>query len=261
MRAFSIGMLSFFSFYFNSYGYDLAENNKLSNKIICLDWETDPKLFYLCFKKSSKSQYSSFYLYPQNEVLEICDFSDFDTSHVYKVANVFCNSIYLYLLEEDLNRISLDNSSSPFLADKYDITRQFVADFNLREQQLIINSPLKGKNSALIKQINRKEKPNDFDSSLLLFAVIALSLVVLGYFQAPRFIAKDEQKKTRAIRKKWINSLFDKDIIDANEREHLLKNLDYLPKVVKSRLLYHKDLPIYGLDSELRDALTKKMSN
>ena len=85
-------------------------------------------------------------------------------------------------------------------------------------------------------------------------------LTLLGYMQAPRFLFKSKQKKIRLIRKKWINTLWEKGIIDANKKGKLLNQLDSLTHLIRRGELSHLDLPFSGADPELEKALRRRKS-
>jgi len=85
-----------------------------------------------------------------------------------------------------------------------------------------------------------------------------LLLTILGYMQAPRFLFRSKQGKVRAMRKKWVNTLREKGIIDANKKGILLSQLDRLPNLISREELSHLDLPLSGADPELEKALRRR---
>ena len=256
----SLGVLSFLFLLPFLVGSEPKEDNKLTNKLIYIDQQIDPQLFYLCFKKRGKLPHHFYYLDPQNEVLAVAEVNNYEILPQYEISTVYCNSIDLYVLQEELNRIGLSHNSLSFLANKQDIINQFVADFDLREQELLLSSQFRTPKAASVSQKIKNEKPNEFDSSIWLMAGGALLLTLLGYMQAPRFLSKGKQAPVRSMRKKWVNFLREKGIIDANEKGILLSHLDRLPHLIRSGKLSHLDLPLSGADPELEKALRRRKS-
>jgi hypothetical protein len=217
----SLGVLSFLFLLTSLVGSEFKEDNKLTNKLIYIDQQVDPQLFYLCFKKKGEPPHHFYYLDPQNEVLAVAEVNNYEFQPQYEISSVFCNSIDLYVLQEELNRIGLSRNSLSFLANKQDIINQFVADFDFREQEVLLSSRLNSRKAISVNPGTKNEKPKEFDSSIWFMIGGALLLTLLGYMQAPRFLFKSKQKKIRSIRKKWINTLWEKGIIDANKKGKL----------------------------------------
>jgi len=198
------------------------------------------------------------YLDPQNEVLAVAEVNNYEIQPQYEISTVLCNSIDLYILQEELNRIDLSHNSLSFLANKQDIINQFVADFDFREQELLLSSHFRTPKSTSVSQKTKNEERNEFDSSIWFMVGGALLLTILGYMQAPRFLFRSKQGKVRAMRKKWVNTLREKGIIDANKKGILLSQLDRLPNLISREELSHLDLPLSGADPELEKALRRR---
>ena len=260
MRVMSLGVLSFLLLLTPLVGSEPEEDNKLANKLIYIDQQVDPQLFYLSLKKRGASLHHFSYLDPQNEVLAVAEVNNYEIQPQYEISTVFCNSIDLYVLQEELNRIGLSHNSLSFLANKQDIINQFVADFDFREQEILLSSGLNSPKAVSVNPGTKNEKPKEFNSSIWLMAGGALLLTLLGYMQAPRFLSKSKQKKIRSIRKKWINTLWEKGIIDANKKGKLLNQLDSLTHLIRRGELSHLDLPFSGADPELEKALRRRKS-
>ena len=258
MRVMSLGVLSFLLLLTSLLGSEFKEDNKLTHKLICIDRQVNPQLFYLCFKKKGEPPHHFYYLDSQNEVLAVAEINNYEIQPQYEISTVFCNSIDLYVLQEELNRIGLSHDSFSFLADKQDIINQFVADLDFREQEILLSSHFKTQKAVSDHPKTKIEKPKEFDSSIWLMAGGALLLTLLGYMQAPRFLSKGKQAQVRSMRKKWVNFLREKGIIDANEKGILLSHLDRLPHLIRSGKLSHLDLPFSGTDPELEKALRRR---
>jgi len=258
MRVMSLGVLSFLLLLTPLLGSEPKEDNKLTNKLIYIDQQVDPKLLYLCFKKRDELPHHFQYLDPQNEVLAVAEVNNYEIQPQYEISTVLCNSIDLYILQEELNRIGLSHNSLSFLANKQDIINQFVADFDFREQELLLYSHFRTPKSTSVSQKTKNEERNEFDSSIWFMVVGALLLTILGYVQAPRFLFRSKQGKIRAMRKKWVNTLREKGIIDANKKGILLSQLDRLPNLISREELSHLDLPLSGADPELEKALRRR---
>lgn len=254
----SHGVLSFLFLLSSLVGSEFKEDNKLTNKLIYIDQQVDPQLFYLSFKKRGELPHHFSYLDHQNEVLAVAEVNNYEIQSQYEISTVFCNSIDLYLLEEELNRIGLSHDSFSFLADKQDIINQFVTDFDFREQEILLSSHLKAPKAVSVDSGTKNEKPNEFDSSIWFLMGGALILTLLGYMQAPRFLFKGKQAKVRSMRKKWVNTLREKGIIDAKKKGILLSQLDRLPDLFSKEELIHLDLPLSGADPELEKALRRR---
>jgi hypothetical protein len=260
MRVMSLGVLSFLFLLTSLVGSEFKEDNKLTNKLIYIDQQVDPQLFYLCFKKRGEPPHYFYYLDSQNEVLAVAELNNYEIQPQYEISTVFCNSIDLYILQEELNRIGLSHDSFSFLADKQDIINQFVADFDFREQEILLSSHLKTQEAISVHSNTKVQKPKEFDSSIWFMIGGALLLTLLGYMQGPRFLSKGRQTQVRSIRKKWVNTLWEKGIIDANKKGRLLSQLDSLPNLISSGKLSHLDLSISGADPELEKALRRRKS-
>ena len=258
MRVMSLGVLSFLFLLTPLLGSEPKEDNKLTNKLIYIDQLVDPQLFYLCFKKRGELPHHFHYLDPQNEVFSVAEVNNYEIQPQYEISTVLCNSIDLYILQEELNRIGLSHNSLSFLANKQDIINQFVADFDFREQELLLSSHFRTPKSTSVSQKTKNEERNEFDSSIWFMVVGALLLTILGYMQAPRFLFRSKQGKVRAMRKKWVNTLREKGIIDANKKGILLSQLDRLPNLISREELSHLDLPLSGADPELEKALRRR---
>jgi hypothetical protein len=260
MRVMSLGLLSFLFLLFSLLGAEPKEGNKLSQKLICIDQQIDPQLFYLSLKKRGEPPHHFSYLDSQNEVLAVAEVINYEIQPEYEISTVFCNSIDLYVLQKELNRIGLSHDSSSFLADKQDIINQFVTDFDFREQEILLSSHFKAPKADSAHSNTKIQKPKEFNSSIWLMAAGALLLTLLGYMQGPRFLSKGRQTQVRSIRKKWVNTLWEKGIIDANKKGRLLSQLDSLPNLISSGKLSHLDLSISGADPELEKALRRRKS-
>ena len=260
MMVMSLGVLSFLLLLTPLLGSEPKEDNKLTNKLIYIDQQIDPQLFYLCFKKRGELPHHFYYLDSRNEVLAVAEVNNYEFQPQYEISTVYCNSIDLYVLQEELNRIGLSHDSFSFLADKQDIINQFVADFDFREQEILLSSHFKTQKAVSVHPKTKNEKSKEFDSSIWFMIGGALLLTLLGYMQAPRFLFKSKQTKIRSIRKKWVNTLWKKGIIDANKKVRLLNQLDSLPRLIKSGQLSHLDLPLSGADPELEKALRRRKS-
>ena len=258
MRVMSLGVLSFLFLLTSLVGSEFKEDNKLTNKLIYIDQLVDPQLFYLCFKKRGELPHHFHYLDPQNEVFSVAEVNNYEIQPQYEISTVLCNSIDLYILQEELNRIDLSHNSLSFLANKQDIINQFVADFDFREQELLLSSHFRTPKSTSVSQKTKNEERNEFDSSIWFMVGGALLLTILGYMQAPRFLFRSKQGKVRAMRKKWVNTLREKGIIDANKKGILLSQLDRLPNLISREELSHLDLPLSGADPELEKALRRR---
>lgn len=258
MRVMSLGVLSFLFFLTSLLGAEFIEDNKLTHKLIYLDQRVDPQLFYLSFKKKGELPHHFHYLDPQNEVLAVAEVNNYEIQPEYEISTVFCNSIDLYVLQEELNRVGLSHDPFSFLADKKDIIDQFVAEFDFREQELLLSTDLKTTKAASVSQKTKNEKLNKFDSSIWFMVGGALFLTILGYMQAPRFLFRSKQDKVRSMRKKWVNTLREKGIIDAKNKGILLSQLDRLPNLIIREELSHLDLPLSGADPELEKALRRR---
>ena len=258
MMVMSLGVLSFLLLLTPLLGSEPKEDNKLTNKLIYIDQQVDPKLLYLCFKKRGELPHHFQYLDPQNEVLAVAEVNNYEIQPQYEISTVLCNSIDLYILQEELNRIDLSHNSLSFLANKQDIINQFVADFDFREQELLLSSHFRTPKSTSVSQKTKNEERNEFDSSIWFMVGGALLLTILGYMQAPRFLFRSKQGKVRAMRKKWVNTLREKGIIDANKKGILLSQLDRLPNLISREELSHLDLPLSGADPELEKALRRR---
>ena len=258
MRVMSLGVLSFLFLLTSLVAYEFKEDDKLTRKLICIDRQVNPKLFYLCFKKRGEPPHHFSYLDSQNEVLAVAELNNYEIQPQYEISTVFCNSIDLYILQEELNRIGLSHDSFSFLADKQDIINQFVADFDFREQEILLSSHFKAKKGASVHSNIKNQKPNEFDSSIWFMMGGALFLTLLGYTQAPRFFFRSKQAKVRSLPKKWVNTLWENGIIDANNKGILLSHLDRLPHLISSGKLSYLDLPLSGADPELAKALRRR---
>jgi hypothetical protein len=260
MRVMSLGVLSFLLLLTSLVGSEFKNNNKLTNKLIYIDQQVDPQLFFLCFKKRGEPLHHFYYLDPQNEVLAVAEVNNYEITTEYKISTVFCNSIDQYVLHEELNRIDLSLDSLSFLASKKDIIKKFVADFDFREQEILLSTHLKPPKGVFDNPKTKNDKLKQFDSSIWLMTGGALLLTLLGYMQGPRFLSKGKHAQVRSVRKKWVNILWKKGIIDANEKGILLSHLDSLPHLIKSGQLSHLDLPLSGADPELEKALRRRKS-
>jgi hypothetical protein len=260
MRVMSLGVLSFLFLLNSLVGSEPKEDYKLTNKLIYIDQHVDPQLFYLCFKKKGEPPHHFYYLDSRNEVLAVAEINNYEFQPQYEISSVFCNSIDQFILQEELNRIGLSHDSLSFLANKQDIINQFVADFDFREQEILLSSHFKAQKAVSDHPKTKKEKPKEFDSSIWLMAGGALLLTLLGYMQAPRFLSKGKHAQVRSMRKKWVNILWEKGIIDANGKGMLLSYLDSLPHLIRSGQLSHLDLPPSGADPELENALRRRKS-
>jgi hypothetical protein len=258
MRVMSLGVLSFQFLLFSLVGSEPKEDNKLTRKLICIDRQVNPKLFYLCFKKRGELPHHFQYLDPQNEVLAVAEVNNYEILPQYEISTVYCNSIDLYVLQEELNRISLSHNFLSFLANKQDMINQFVADFDFREQEILLSSRLNSPKAVSDHPKTKNEKSKEFDSSIGFMIGGALLLTLLGYMQAPRFLFRSKQAKIRSLRKKWINTLWENGIIDANNKGILLSHLDRLPHLICSGKLSYLDLPLSGTDPELENALRRR---
>jgi hypothetical protein len=256
----SLGVLSFLFLLTSLLGSETKEDYKLTNKLIYIDQQIDPQLFYLCFKKRGELPHHFYYLDSRNEVLAVAEVNNYEILPQYEISTVYCNSIDLYVLQEELNRIGLSHDSFSFLADKQDIINQFVADFDFREQEILLSSHFTAQKAVSVHPKTKNEKSKEFDSSIWLMVGGALILTLLGYMQAPRFLFKGKHGQVRSMRKKWVNFLRDKGIIDANEKGILLSHLDSLPHLFRSGQLSHLDLPLSGADPELEKALRRRKS-
>jgi hypothetical protein len=254
----SLGVLSFLLLLTPLVGSEPEEDNKLTNKLIYIDQQVDPQLFYLSLKKRGEPPHYFYYLDPQNEVLAVAEVNNYEIQPQYEISTVFCNSIDLYVLQEELNRIGLSRNSLSFLANKQNIINQFVADLDFREQEILLSSHFKAQKAVSDHPKTKKEKPKEFDSSIWLMMGGALLLTLLGYMQAPRFLFISKQTKIRSLRKKWINTLWENGIIDANNKGILLSQLDRLPYLISSGKLSYLDLPLSGTDPELENALRRR---
>ena len=260
MRVMSLGVLSFLFLLTSLVGSEFKEGNQLTNKLIYIDQQVDPQLFYLCFKEKGEPPHHFYYLDSQNEVLAVAEVINYEIQPQYEISTVFCNSIDLYVLQQELNRIGLSHDSFSFLADKQDIINQFVADFDFREQEILLSSHFKAPKADSAHSNTKIQKPKEFNSSIWLMAAGALLLTLLGYMQGPRFLSKGRQTQVRSIRKKWVNTLWEKGIIDANKKGRLLSQLDSLPNLISSGKLSHLELSISGADPELEKALRRRKS-
>ena len=260
MRVMSLGVLSFLFLLTSLVGSEFKEDNKLTNKLIYIDQQVYPQLFYLSFKKKGEPPHHFYYLDSQNEVLAVAEINNYEIQPQYEISTVYCNSIDLYVLQEELNRIGLSHDSFSFLADKQDIINQFVTDFDFREQEFLLTSHFKSSKAVSDIPITKNEKSKEFDSSIWFMIGGALLLTLLGYMQAPRFLFKSKQTKIRSIRKKWINTLWEKGIIDANKKGKLLNQLDSLTNLIRRGESSHLDLPFSGADPELEKALRRRKS-
>jgi hypothetical protein len=256
----SLGVLSFLFLLTSLLGSETKEDYKLTNKLIYIDQQIDPQLFYLCFKKRGELPHHFYYLDSQNEVLAVAEVNNYEIQTEHEISTVFCNSIDLYVLQEELNRIGLSHDSFSFLADKQDIINQFVTDFDFREQEILLSSHFKAPKGISDHSNTKIQKPKEFDSSIWFIVGGALLLTLLGYMQGPRFLSKGRQTQVRSIRKKWVNTLWEKGIIDANKKVRLLNQLDSLPHLFRSGQLSHLDLPLSGADPELEKALRRRKS-
>lgn len=260
MRVMSLGVLSFLFLLTALLGYEFKEDNKLASKLICIDQDTTPKLFYLSFIEVGNLPRGYFYLDAENEIHSVLS-SEQDVKNEYRISSIFCSSVDQFLLENEFDQVRLSLGSYSFLEDKNDEINRFVHDFDLLEEEKLLSFEKTHKSSKPTPESSkRNEKPVSIDSTLFLILLGVVLLVIFSIYKTPSIIAKSKSSRILAIRKKWIKSLYSTGKINQSLMTKLLKRIDHLPEFIRSSALSHLDLPLSGADPELEKALRRRKS-
>jgi hypothetical protein len=260
MRVMSLGVLSFQFLLFSLVGSEPKEDNKLTNKLIYIDQDTTPKLFYLSFIEVGNLPRGYAYIDAENEIHSVVS-SEQDVKKKYRISSIFCSSVDQFLLENEFDQVRLSLGSYSFLEDKNDEINRFVDDFELLEEKSLLSfEKIQSSSKSPPESSKRNEKPASFDLSLTLILLGVVLLVLFSIYKTPSIIAKSKSSRILAIRKKWIKSLYSTGKINQSLMTKLLKRIDYLPEIITSSALSHLDLPFSGADPELEKALRRRKS-
>ena len=257
MRVMSLGVLSFQFLLFSLVGSEPKEDNKLTNKLIYIDQDTTPKLFYLSFIEFGNLPRGYAYLDAENEIHSVVS-SEQDVKKKYRISSIFCSSVDQFLLENEFDQVRLSLGSYSFLEDKNDEINRFVDDFELLEEKSLLSFKKFIHQQVSSESSKRNEKPASFDLSLTLILLGVVLLVLFSIYKTPNIMARSKRLRVIAIRKKWIKNLYSTGKIDHSLMTKLHKRIDYLPEIITSTAFSHLDLSIFGADPELEKALRRR---